>query len=128
MTRQVTHTGIFAASIAFTAPINITWKENSTTNTPLGYFSLKPLSVHHKRAYINDTTTFHITDEDAFGRFVVHLIVADNFTWNLKSENLRVQADKFPVDHGIHFNKDLTLPGMHHELRHTIVTYSSSHP
>lgn len=80
-------------------------------NTPLGYFSLHPLSASHKRAYINDTTTFYITDENAFGRFAAHLIVAENFTWNLKSENLRVQALKFPVDHGIHFNKELTLPG-----------------
>ena len=107
----MTHTGIFAASIKFTENVNVTWKENATTNTPLGYMALDALSAHHKRAYINQTTHFTIQDQDAFGRFAAHLITAENFTWNLKSENLVVQAVKFPVDHGISFNKDLTLPG-----------------
>jgi hypothetical protein len=107
----VTHTGIFAASIKFTEVINITWKEDATTNTPLGSMTLEALSAHHKRAYINQTTQFNIQDRDAFGRFAAHLITAENFTWNLKSDNLVVQAVKFPVDHGISFNKDLTLPG-----------------
>jgi hypothetical protein len=73
--------------------------------------TLKELSAHHKRAYVNQTTQFVIQDQDAFGRFAAHLITAENFTWNLKSDNLVVQAVKFPVDHGIHFNKDLTMPG-----------------
>jgi hypothetical protein len=73
--------------------------------------TLQALSAHHKRAYVNQTTQFVIQDQDAFGRFAAHLITAESFTWNLKSDNLVVQAVKFPVDHGIHFNKDLTLPG-----------------
>lgn len=109
---QVTHTGIFAATIAFTEKIAITWKENATANTPLGYMTLTQLSAHHKRAYVNQTTQFTIIDQEAFGRFSAHLITAENFTWNLKSDNLRVRAIKFPVDYGIHFNKDLTLPGL----------------
>jgi hypothetical protein len=73
--------------------------------------TLQELSAHHKRAYVNQTTQFDILDQAAFGRFAAHLITAENFTWNLKSDNLVVQAVKFPVDHGISFNKDLTLPG-----------------
>lgn len=75
---------------------------------------MQELSAHHKRAYINQTTQFVIDDEEAFGRFSQHLITDQNFTWNLKSDNLRVQAVKFPIDNGIHFDKDLTLPGMHY--------------
>ncbi|KAF7983257.1 hypothetical protein HWV62_22882 [Athelia sp. TMB] len=108
----VTHTGIFAATIAFTEKIAVTWKENTTTGTPLGFMTLTQLSAHHKRAYVNQTTQFTIIDQEAFGRFSAHLITAENFTWNLKSDNLRVQAIKFPVDYGIHFNKDLTLPAI----------------
>jgi hypothetical protein len=73
--------------------------------------TLQKLSARHKRAYVNQTTQFFIQDQQAFGRFAVHLITAENFTWNLKSNNLVVQAVKFPIDHGISFNKDLTLPG-----------------
>lgn len=80
-------------------------------NTPLGYMTLTELRASHKRAYINQTTQFNIIDQEAFGRFSAHLITAENFTWNLRSENLNVRAIKFPMDHGISFNKDLTLPG-----------------
>ena len=118
----MTHTGIFAATIAFTENINVTWRENATTNTPLGFFSLSQLAAHHKRAYINQTTQFHIQDQDAFGRFTANLITAENFTWNLKFSNLVVQAVKFPIDHGISFDKDLTLSGkVMHRLGHVLV-------
>lgn len=75
---------------------------------------LSDLSAKKKRAVIDVNTTFHITDEDAFGRFSGHLITAKNFTWRLTSYNLRVQALKFPVAKGITFDKRLTLNGKIH--------------
>ncbi|EGO25193.1 hypothetical protein SERLADRAFT_448192 [Serpula lacrymans var. lacrymans S7.9] len=108
---SVSHTGIFSASIAFTQPVNVTWI-NGSSETPLGYMSLSPLSASHKRATINDTTTFYIQDEAAFGLFATHMITDQNFTWRLESYNLRVQALKFPVAHGISFNKEITLNGI----------------
>ena len=68
-------------------------------------------SGNKKLGAINDTTTFQIRDEDAFGRFSAYLITAKNFTWRLESKNLRVRAASFPVAKGIKFKKDLTLNG-----------------
>lgn len=65
----------------------------------------------HKKAAINQTTTFVIADEDLFGTFAQYMITKDKFTWRLKSDNLAVQAVKFPVSHGIKFDKLLTLNG-----------------
>ncbi|KDQ57731.1 hypothetical protein JAAARDRAFT_69819 [Jaapia argillacea MUCL 33604] len=107
----VTHTGIFNAKIWFTEPVNVTWIDG-TTETPLGQMNLDMLTAKSKRAYVNQTTTFNISDEDAFGRFAAAMITRQNFTWRLESYNLKVQALKFPVSHGITFRKDLTLPGI----------------
>lgn len=73
--------------------------------------NLSPLSTKNKRATINDTTVFNIIDEVAFGRFAGQMITAQNFTWRLESENLHVQALKFPLSKGIKFKKDVTLNG-----------------
>ncbi|KAF8160985.1 hypothetical protein B0H34DRAFT_699004 [Crassisporium funariophilum] len=108
---KVFNTGIFNAKIQFTENTTVAWVENETTETPLGYMRLSDLSAKHKQAQINDTTTFFITDEVAFGRFAGNLITAQNFTWRLTSHNLRVQALKFPVAKGITFDKRLTLNG-----------------
>ena len=73
---------------------------------------LHDLHADHKRAIINDSTTFFITDTAAFGRFSGSLITSQNFTWRLTSYNLRIQALKFPIAKGITFDKSLTLNGI----------------
>ncbi|KAG5653629.1 hypothetical protein H0H81_011855 [Sphagnurus paluster] len=107
----VTHTGIFSAKIEFLEPVRVAWVEDDGTETPLGTMTLDALSAKHKRALIDQNTTFTITDEEAFGRFSGHLITAKNFTWRMQSSNLRVQALKFPVSKGISFDKMVTLNG-----------------
>jgi hypothetical protein len=84
---------------------------NGSSEVPIGYMSLSTLYASSKRATINDTTTFYITDEDAFGRFTSWMITSQNFTWKLQSNNLNVQAMKFPTAHGISFNKLVTING-----------------
>lgn len=108
---NVTHTGIISAQIKFTEPVRVSWIQDDGTETPLGTMNLSTLSAKHKRAKINDNTTFMITDEAAFGRFSAHLITAPNFTWHMQSSNLHVQAVKFPVAKGISFDKKVTLNG-----------------
>jgi hypothetical protein len=85
--------------------------QDDGSEQPLGQMSLDTLWARHKRAAINQTTHFTITDEEAFGRFAQHMITAPQFTWRMHSDNLHVQAAKFPVSKGIKFQKDLTLNG-----------------
>ncbi|GLB37240.1 putative protein of unknown function (DUF3712) [Lyophyllum shimeji] len=108
---NVTHTGIIPAQIKFTEAVRVAWIEDDGTETPLGTMNLSTLSAKHKRARINDNTTFLITDEAAFTRFNSHLITSPNFTWHMQSSNLHVQAAKFPVAKGISFDKKVTLHG-----------------
>ncbi|KAI0072486.1 hypothetical protein K474DRAFT_1678619 [Panus rudis PR-1116 ss-1] len=89
----------------------VSWKINGS-DIPLGTINLSPLQASHKRATINQTTLFQISDEDAFGTFTEAMITQPNFTWHLKSEGLRVNALKFPVATGIHFDKEVTLNGI----------------
>lgn len=77
----------------------------------MGFFNLEPLTVEKKRAYINQTTDFTITDQNAFGRFTQYLITSNDFTWRLRSDDLNVRALKLPVSKGVKFQKDLTLSG-----------------
>ncbi|KDR75403.1 hypothetical protein GALMADRAFT_553913 [Galerina marginata CBS 339.88] len=110
---NVFNTGIFNAKIMFTENTNVSWIEGDGTETPLGYMRLDDLSAKSKRAAINTTTDFIITDEMSFGRFSGNLITSQNFTWRLVSHNLKVQALKFPVAKGITFDKRLTLNAFH---------------
>ncbi|KDQ27871.1 hypothetical protein PLEOSDRAFT_1112748 [Pleurotus ostreatus PC15] len=107
---NVAHTGIINARIEFKNPVRVTWLDGDN-EVPIGVMNLSPLSTMNKRATINDTTVFNITDEAAFGRFAGQMITAQNFTWRLESENLHVQALKFPLSKGIKFKKDVTLNG-----------------
>ncbi|KAI6121372.1 hypothetical protein F5141DRAFT_1186618 [Pisolithus sp. B1] len=107
---SVTHTGIFSAVIKFTQPVNVSWIEGSA-KIPLGYMNLAAIYATHKRATINDTTTFHIIDQEAFARSTSYMITSQNFTWQLESVSLSVQAEKFPWAHGITFSKFITLNG-----------------
>jgi len=78
--------------------------------------SLSTISAKNKHAIINQTSTFMISDQDAFGRFTAYMITAPSFTWRLTSDNLRVQAMKFPVSKGVKFKKDITLNGKQHSV------------
>lgn len=73
--------------------------------------TLAALYTANKRATIHDITTFHIDDQDAFGRFTAYMITSQNFTWQLESNHLSVRAAKFPWAHGISFNKVVTING-----------------
>ncbi|KAL1735691.1 hypothetical protein EV714DRAFT_280260 [Schizophyllum commune] len=108
----VYHTGIFSAWIEFQEPIQISWLQDNDTSVPLGTITLDKIYAKNKRATIDQTTTFNISDEDRFGDFTQYMITAETFTWRLYSNKLRAQALKFPVAHGITFDKHLTLNGM----------------
>lgn len=75
--------------------------------------SFQPLTAKskNKRAIIDQNTTFFIDDQVAFGEFAGALITQQNFTWRLTSNNLKVNAVKFPQAKGLHFAKDITLNG-----------------
>jgi hypothetical protein len=106
----VTHTGIFKAKITFTEPITVSWV-NGETITELGVMDMNTLSANHHRATISETTRFNITDEAAFGAFAAAMITQPTFQWRLTSSKLKVAPLKFPVAHGLHFKKTITLNG-----------------
>jgi hypothetical protein len=108
---KVSHAGIFSAQIIFTQPLHVSWVDASE-EIPLGVFNLEPLYVKKKRAYINQTTDFTITDQGAFARFTRYMITSNNFTWRLRSDDLHVRALNFPVSKGVGFKKDLYLNGV----------------
>ncbi|KAF8629168.1 hypothetical protein AX17_005753 [Amanita inopinata Kibby_2008] len=109
---NVFHTSPIHATIRFTEPINVAWVQDGNV-TQIGTMELHDtLKSRHSRAFLNQTTTFHITDAAAFGRFSEYLITSPNFTWVLESHNLRINAVKFPVAKGIHFKKYITLNGL----------------
>ncbi|KAI0739355.1 hypothetical protein C8Q80DRAFT_1123812 [Daedaleopsis nitida] len=111
MDAWVSHAGIFSATIKFNQPLSVAWVNNGE-QIPIGSFSLDPLKVKSKRAYINQTVAFTIDDEDAFARFTSAMITQPNFTWHLTSDKLDVRALAFPTAHDLHFNKEITLNGM----------------
>ncbi|KAL1743139.1 hypothetical protein HDZ31DRAFT_83635 [Schizophyllum fasciatum] len=112
MKGQVYHTGIFSAWIEFQEPIEVSWLQDNGTSVPLGTITLEKIYAKNKRATIDQTTTFKISDEDRFGEFTQYMITSPEFTWRLYSNKLRAQALKFPVANGITFDKHLTLNGM----------------
>ncbi|KAJ3567055.1 hypothetical protein NP233_g6616 [Leucocoprinus birnbaumii] len=113
---NVTHTGIFSASIKFTEPIDVFWlqdPDNDSVGVQIG--STPPfteLHARHKRAPINQTQPFTIVNQTAFSDFTRFMITSQNFSWRLSSKNLQVQALKFPVAKGISFDKRLDLNGI----------------
>ncbi|KAH9835153.1 uncharacterized protein C8Q71DRAFT_764402 [Rhodofomes roseus] len=117
MEGYVSHTGIFNAKIAFREPISVAWVDQNGDQEVvrnLGTMELQPLYAKGstKRAPLNQSTTFTITDEDAFGEFTIAMITRQNFTWRLTSNNLQVNALRFPAAKGLHFNKDVVLNGI----------------
>ncbi|KAI0305626.1 hypothetical protein B0F90DRAFT_1815219 [Multifurca ochricompacta] len=113
----VSHAGIFSAQIGFTQPLRVSWL-NGSEEVPLGHFNLAPLNSRKKRAYVNQTTDFSVTDQDAFGKFTQHMITSSNFTWRLRSDDLHVRALKFPLSKGLSFQKDVTLNGINNFESH----------
>ncbi|KAH9083581.1 hypothetical protein EDB83DRAFT_2511885 [Lactarius deliciosus] len=107
----VAHAGIFSAQIVFTQPLRVSWV-NGTEEIQIGRFTLEPLKAKKKRAFLNQTTEFSVTDQEAFGRFTQYMITASNFTWRLRSDQLNARALKFPVSKGLSYMKDLTLKGI----------------
>ncbi|KAI0268735.1 hypothetical protein BC834DRAFT_651204 [Gloeopeniophorella convolvens] len=107
----VSHAGIFSAQIGFSRPLRVAWL-NGSDEVPLGQLNFQPLNARKKRAFINQTSNFEVTDQDAFGRFTQHMITSQNFTWRLQSDDLHVRALKFPMSKGLKFKKDLTLNGI----------------
>ncbi|RPD54538.1 hypothetical protein L226DRAFT_261326 [Lentinus tigrinus ALCF2SS1-7] len=112
MDAWVSHAGIFSATIKFNEPLQVAWVNTSGDQVTPGSFSLDPLKVKSKRAYINQTVPFTIADEAAFSAFTSAMITQPNFTWHLTSDKLDVRALAFPTAHGLHFKKDVTLNGM----------------
>ena len=96
---------------------------DGSSKVPLGYMQLSTLYASNKRATINDTTTFYITDQNAFGRFTSAMITSQNFTWQLENYDLTVQAEKFPTAHGISFNKLVTINGEWHSSSSQLVSH-----
>ncbi|KAF5351977.1 hypothetical protein D9756_007389 [Leucocoprinus leucothites] len=113
---NVTHTGIFSASIKFTEPIDVFWlndPDNDSEGIQIG--STPPfteLHARHKRAPINQTQPFTIVNQTAFSEFTRFMITSETFSWRLSSKNLQVQALKFPVAKGISFDKRVDLNGI----------------
>ncbi|KAF8626824.1 hypothetical protein AX15_004657 [Amanita polypyramis BW_CC] len=112
MMGNVAHTSPVPASIKFTEPVTVSWYLNGNA-TQLGTIQLQEsIKTKHSRGTLNQTTTFKITDASAFDRFSRYLITSSNFTWLLQSQNLRVNAAKFPVAKGISFKKYVTINGL----------------
>jgi hypothetical protein len=107
------HTGGIPAKIWFTEPIKVGWVvDDSGNGLPLGSMNLSVLAATHHRAVIDQETSLVIEHPEQFANFTKSMITQQNFTWLLTSDNLRVQAVKFPVSHGIKFKKYLTLNGL----------------
>ncbi|GJJ06156.1 hypothetical protein Clacol_000345 [Clathrus columnatus] len=116
---QATHTGIFDAEIQFKNNLTVSWTDTSGQSHQLGdMVNFPPLfaKAKTKRATLNHTVDFVITDTTAFGEFTATMITQPNFTWELSCPSLQVNADKFPAAKGLHFNKQLTLNGGCHVL------------
>ncbi|RPD57468.1 hypothetical protein L226DRAFT_588694 [Lentinus tigrinus ALCF2SS1-7] len=112
MDASVSLGGIFSATIKLNEPLQVAWVNASGDQVTLGSFSLDPLKVKSKRAYINQTVPFTIADDAAFSAITSAMITQPNFTWHLRSDKLNVRAIAFPTAHGLHFKKDVTLNGM----------------
>jgi LEA14-like dessication related protein len=86
--------------------------QDNETEVPLGTMVLDSLVAKNKRAMINQTTDFSVTDEDGFGQFTAAMITQKEFTWRLASDNLNVNAAAFPQAKKLRFRKDVTIPGI----------------
>jgi hypothetical protein len=88
------------------------YAQDNETEIPIGTMWLDSLVAKNKRATINQTTQFNISDEQAFGEFTQTMITKPEFTWRLASDFVKVNALKFPTASKLRFRKDLTLKGI----------------
>lgn len=86
--------------------------QDNETEVPIGTMVLDSLVAKNKRAMINQTTEFSITDQDAFGQFTAAMITQKEFTWRLASDHVKVNAMAFPQAKHLRFRKDVTIPGI----------------
>lgn len=86
--------------------------QDNETEVPLGNMVLDSLVAKNKQAQINQTTEFNITDQDAFGQFTQAMITQEQFIWRLASDNVKVNALKFPTASKLRFRKDVQLQGI----------------
>jgi hypothetical protein len=109
---QVSHTGIFSADIDFPEPVDIFWAPNNGSGlVPIGTTQFAPLTAKKKRAFINQTSDFAVTDQGSFGEFTKEMITSQNFTWVLKTKTLSARALRLPKATGLNFEKNITLNG-----------------
>ncbi|GAA5951249.1 hypothetical protein JCM3765_002422 [Sporobolomyces pararoseus] len=112
---QVKKVGVFPAQIHFEEPVYVTWTapENPFVELHLGHFDLARIGVAAGHGRIKQLTQFSIDDEPAFARFTEYLITQEEFTWRLRSKNVKAVAFGFiGTASGLDFVKDLTLPAM----------------
>ncbi|GAA5914535.1 uncharacterized protein JCM6883_003197 [Sporobolomyces salmoneus] len=112
---QVKKVGVFPAQIHFEEPVYVTWTapEAPFTELHLGHFDLARIGVAAGHGRIKQLTQFSIDDEPAFARFTEYLITQEEFTWRLRSKNVKAVAFGFiGTASGLDFVKDLTLPAM----------------
>lgn len=99
----------------FTEPIAIFWLKDPEHDSEGVQIGTTPpfteLHARHKRAVIDQTQSFTIVNPTAFSEFTQFMITSETFSWRLSSNNLRVQALKFPVAKRISFNKRIDLKG-----------------
>jgi hypothetical protein len=144
---QVKKVGVFPAQIHFNEPVYVTWTapENPFTELHLGHFELARIGVAAGHGRIKQLTEFIIDDEPAFARFTectqcysfrslypkltlhrlrADLITQEEFTWRLRSKNLKVVAFGFiGTASGLDFVKASLSPIVH--LNRLLTTTSS---
>ncbi|KAL8279026.1 hypothetical protein RQP46_008484 [Phenoliferia psychrophenolica] len=111
---QAHKVGIFPARLLFQEPVDVFWiaPEHLDHEMHIGQFSLDYIGVAAGHGRIKQKTHFKILDQAGFGRFAEFLITQEEFTWRLKSNNVKAKAFGFISASGLSFVKDLTLPGM----------------
>lgn len=62
---------------------------------------------------IKQATHFNITDVEAFSEFSKFLVTQEEFTWNLKCENVHAEAFSFfPTYKNFKFSKNVVFKGI----------------
>lgn len=104
---QVYKASIFPAHLSFQDPIQVYWiaPEDLSNELNLGQFELATIGVANGHGRVKQETFFNITNQDAFGRFTEYLITQEQFTWRLKSSNVKAKAFGFIPANGLTFTK-----------------------
>ena len=79
----------------------------------LGSFNLGRVSAAAGHGTVNQATNFEIADEEGFGIFSGYLISQEEFTWQIRSQNLHVEAFAFfPTYKNLNIVKDIVIKGI----------------